>query len=151
MAYKLPYTGEEFYNRITNELATRTEVIDGVTEVVDDITLYLIDLYTQLEKTLLYREVNPITSTNEDTVEYWASKPNGIYQFSNNTALAPDNASYGYLIHIHGYDGDCEIQQEYIAAPIGTRYVRGSNQAGWNGAGLTGKKAWKRINQTALS
>lgn len=143
MAYKLPYTGEEFYNRIANELVTKTEVTDNVTP-------YFTDIYTQLENTLVLREYNPITTTDEDTVEYWASKPTGIYWFSNSAALAPDGYTYGYLIHIH-LNGTPEIQQEYIAAPQGQRYVRGSNDVGWNGNGLTGKEAWKKLNYTALS
>lgn len=143
MAYKLPYTGEEFYNRIANELITKTELADGVTP-------YFTDIYNQLEKTLLYRGVDPITTTDEDTVEYWASKPNGIYWFSNNTALAPDGCTYGYLIHIH-VNSSQEIQQEYIAAAQGYRYIRGSNPAGWNGVGVTGKEAWKKIDCTAIS
>lgn len=117
MAYKLPYTGDEFYNSLQN--------------------------------TLIYRGDNPITSADEDTVEYWASKPNGIYWFSNNPALAPDGWTYGFLIHIvHA----SEIQQEYIAAPEGYRYVRGANYIGWSGdANFTGKQTWKKLNYTVLS
>lgn len=142
LAYKLPYTGEEFYNRIANELITKTEVGDGVTP-------YFTDLYNSLQNTLVFRENNPITSADEDTVEYWASKSTGIYWFGNNLALAPDGWTYGFLIHIVYAN---EIEQEYIVAPGGYRYVRGVNYIGWSGdANFTGKQAWKKLNYTVLS
>lgn len=142
MAYKLPYTGEELYNRLSNELIAQDELVKGITP-------YFEDIYDQLGNALLFRGNNPITTEDEDTVEYWASQPTGIYWFHNNTALMLDGATYGYLIHIH-QDNSQEIQQEYIAAPSGIRYVRGSNYSGWGGTNLTGKEAWKKLEYTSL-
>lgn len=143
MAYKLPYTGEELYNRLANDLATKSEVVSGVTP-------YFEDIYNQLNNTLVYRGMNPITSKDEDTAEYWQSQPTGIYWFSNNTALAPEGYTYGYLIHIRASNISYEIQQEYIGAPHGYRYSRGSNGSGWGGSNLTGEQAWKKLSYTSL-
>lgn len=137
MSYKLPYTGEELYNKLVNEFALKS-----------DITPQFEDLYNTMDGAQVFRGYNPITSADEDTVDFWRNALPGIYYFSNgNTTLGI--SQWGILTHkVVGV----EIQQEYIAAPGGyNRFFRGANGNGWGGANKAGSEAWYRLTATAVS
>lgn len=128
MAYKLNMTGDAF-----------AEIFSQMHTTVNEHSNFF-------NNTLMFRGINPIATSDQDTCIVWQQIPSGIYWF--NDAGKPLGISqYGYLIHIT-YAWKKEIQQIFICAPGGQQYFRGANNAGWakaNGLDTCGNDVWTRI------
>lgn len=130
MAYKLNMTGDAF-----------AEIFSQMHTTVNEHSNFF-------NNTLMFRGVNPIATSDQDTCNVWQQIPSGIYWF--NDARKPLSIDqYGYLIHIT-YAAKKEIQQIFICAPKGQQYFRGANGSGWakaNGLDTCGNDAWTRITE----
>ena len=91
---------------------------------------------------LVYFGANPLSSSDEDTVEFWGAKGFG-FAFISQTGLIKDQPSqYGYILNITL--GGSEVHQLWMTQASGVIGHRGGNIAGWSGS-------WKWMADTSNS
>lgn len=79
---------------------------------------------------LNYLGVNPIASTDDDTVENWKNLGNGYAFYDTAGYLISQPNRYGFLLNHVVYG---ELAQTFISMPDGQHYYRAGNYDGWSG------------------